>query len=138
MSQLTNCIDVSVEVVFSPAHSSQTRLVYVYFITMHNRGLQSARLLRRHFFICDGLGAEQEIEGEGVVGQHPQLEVEQTYRYHSIVPIRHPPGSMRGDYTFLAADGQEFKAELPEFILHEPPGYIPSPRLETGGKRVLN
>ncbi len=133
-----NDIEVSVEVVFSPAHSSQTRLVYVYFITMHNRGLQSAQLLRRHFFIRDGLGSEQEIEGEGVVGEQPRLEVGQVYRYHAVVPIQYPPGSMRGDYTFAAADGQEFKAELPEFMLLEPPGYIPSPRLEPSGKRVLN
>jgi ApaG protein len=135
----TNLVDVSVEVVYSPAHSTETRLVYVYFITMLNRGLQSAQLLRRHFFIRDAQGFEQEIEGEGVVGEQPILAVGQTYRYHSIIPIQNPPGSMRGYYTFQAADGMVFQAELPIFMLYEPPGFIPQnpPSLENN-KRILN
>ncbi len=134
-------IDVSVEVVYSPGHSTATRLFYIYFITMHNAGLQEAKLLRRHFFIRDANGFEQEVEGDGVVGEQPTIAAGQTYRYHSGVPIECPPGSMRGSYTFRAVDGTEFQAELPEFMLYEPPGYVPqntpsyTPMLE---KRILN
>ena len=132
-------VEISVEVVYSPAHSTESRLVYVYFIAMHNRGTQSAQLLRRHFFIRDAQGFEQEIEGEGVSGEQPVIAIGQTYRYHSIVPIQNPPGSMCGYYTFIAADGTMFQAELPLFMLYEPPGFIPqnTPRLETN-KRILN
>jgi ApaG protein len=132
-------VDISAEVVYSPAHSTQDRLVYVYFITMQNRGRQSAQLLRRHFFIRDAHGFEQEIEGEGVGGEQPIIAAGQTYRYHSIVPIQNPPGSMRGYYTFIAADGAIFQAELPLFMLYEPPGFIPQnlPSLEPS-KRILN
>ena len=132
-------VDVSVEVVFSPAHSTENRLVYVYFIAIHNRGMQNAQLLRRHFFIRDSQGYEQEIEGEGVVGEQPIIAIGQTYRYHSIVPIQNPSGSMRGYYTFIASDGTIFQAELPLFMLYEPPGFIPQNllSLETN-KRILN
>lgn len=133
-------VEISVEVVYSPAHSTETRLVYVYFIAMHNRGTQSAQLLRRHFFIRDAQGYEQEIEGEGVGGEQPVIASGQTYRYHSIIPIQNPPGSMRGYYTFVAADGTIFQAELPLFMLYEPPGFIPQNTisLEPSSKRVLN
>ncbi len=133
-------VEISAEVVYSPAHSTETRLVYVYFITMHNCGIQSAQLLRRHFFIRDAQGFEQEIEGEGVGGEQPIIAVGQTYRYHSIVPIQNPPGSMRGYYTFIAADGAIFQAELPLFMLYEPPGFISQslPNLEPSSERVLN
>jgi ApaG protein len=137
--QNQNLVDISVEVVYSPAHSTQNRLVYVYFIAMHNHGMQSVQLLRRHFFIRDANGFEQEIEGEGVGGEQPIIAVGQTYRYHSIIPIQHPPGSMRGYYTFIATDGTIFQAELPLFMLYEPPGFIPQnpPSLEPS-KRILN
>lgn len=105
---------------------------------MHNQGAQSAQLLRRHFFIRDSLGFEQEVEGEGVVGEQPIILPEQVYRYFSGVPIQHPPGTMRGEYIFRAADGQEFSAELPEFELLEPPNHVPVATLGTPEKRVLN
>jgi ApaG protein len=139
MSQPKNQIAVSVEVVYSPKHSTATQHFYIYFITMHNLGLQSAQLLRRHFFIRNALGFEQEVEGEGVVGEHPIIAPEQVYRYFSGVPISHPPGSMRGEYIFRAADGQEFAAVLPEFELLEPPGFVPVGKpIQDSGKRVLN
>ncbi len=136
----TNQIKVSVEVVFSPAHSTSNQLVYIYFVTMLNTGSQSAQLLRRHFFVRDASGLEQEVEGEGVIGQHPQLGAGETYRYNSFIPIQNPPGSMHGQYTFLSADGQEFSAEIPLFMLYEPPGYVPQneSNLESNHKRILN
>ncbi len=139
MSHTKNQIDVTVEVVYSPKHSTPTQFFYIYFIAMHNHGTQSAQLLRRHFFIRNAFGFEQEVEGEGVVGEQPTIAPEQIYRYFSGVPIDHPPGTMRGEYTFKAADGQEFVAVLPEFALLEPPGYVPTNQapLETG-KRILN
>jgi ApaG protein len=139
MNQPKNQISVGVEVVYSPKHSTATQHFYIYFITMHNLGVQSAQLLRRHFFIRNALGFEQEVEGEGVVGEHPIIAPEQVYRYFSGVPINHPPGSMRGEYIFRAADGQEFVALLPEFELPEPPGHVPlsAPR-QSDEKRVLN
>lgn len=137
MDKPANQINVSVEVLYSPKHSSATQHFYIYFVTMHNHGTQSAKLLRRHFFIRDCLGYEQEVEGEGVVGEQPTILPEQVYRYFSGVPIQHAPGTMRGEYIFCAADGQEFSAPLPEFELLEPPGYLPT-NSNNNEKRVLN
>jgi ApaG protein len=120
-----NRVDITVEVIYSPGHSVANRLFYIYFITMTNTGSVRAQLLRRHFLIRDGNGFDQEVDGEGVVGEQPILEPGETYRYHSGVPIARPPGLMQGYYTFKNADGEVFTAELPTFTLYEPAGYVP-------------
>jgi ApaG protein len=118
-------MEVSVEVVYSPGHSTAGRLFYIYFIAITNTGTQRAQLLRRRFLIRDASGNEQEVDGEGVIGEQPIIAPGQTYRYTSGVPIAVAPGSMGGEYTFQADDGEVFAAPIPEFMLYEPAGYIP-------------
>jgi ApaG protein len=118
-------IEITVEVIYSPGHSVSNRLFYIYFITITNTGKSRVQLLRRHFLIRDGHGSLQEVDGEGVVGEQPFLEPNQTYRYHSGVPIARPPGAMSGHYTFQNASGDLFDVPLPAFVLYEPAGYIP-------------
>jgi ApaG protein len=120
-----NPIEITVEVIYSPGHSVANRLFYIYFITITNTGKDRVQLLRRHFLIRDGQGFQQEVDGEGVVGEQPFLEPNQTYRYHSGVPIARPPGAMSGHYTFQNANGELFDVPLPAFVLYEPAGYIP-------------
>ncbi|NJK45115.1 MAG: ApaG domain [Pleurocapsa sp. SU_196_0] len=105
--------------------SVANRLYYIYFVTMTNTGSLAAKLLRRHFLIRDGNGFEQEVDGEGVVGEQPKLEPGETYRYNSGVPIACPAGSMGGYYTFVNAEGEVFMVELPTITLYEPVGYVP-------------
>jgi ApaG protein len=139
-----NRMEVSVEVVYSPGHSTAQRLFYIYFIAITNTGTQTAQLLRRRFLIRDAKGNEQEVDGEGVIGEQPIIEPGKTYRYTSGVPIALAPGSMRGEYTFQTEDGDVFAAPIPEFTLYEPAGYIPSETRATSepeatqDKRVLN
>ncbi len=139
-----NRMEVSVEVVYSPGHSTAQRLFYIYFIAITNTGTQTAQLLRRRFLIRDAKGNEQEVDGEGVVGEQPIIAPGQTYRYTSGVPIALAPGSMRGEYTFQTEDGDDFKALIPEFTLYEPAGYIPPETRasvdddSSQSKRVLN
>jgi ApaG protein len=140
-----NRMEVSVEVVYSPGHSTAERLFYIYFIAITNTGTRTAQLLRRHFLIRDANGNEQEVDGEGVVGEQPIIEPGQTYRYTSGVPIPVAPGSMRGEYTFRSEEGEDFAAPIPEFMLYEPAGYIPPETRASASngdvsssKRVLN
>jgi ApaG protein len=138
-----NRVDITVEVIYSPGHSVANRLYYIYFVTMTNTGSLRAQLLRRHFLIRDGNGFEQEVDGEGVVGEQPSLEPGETYRYNSGVPIACPAGSMGGYYTFVNAEGEVFMVELPTITLYEPVGYVPpnTAKLETptpSKTRVIN
>jgi ApaG protein len=94
--------------------------VFVYTITIANEGKTAARLLGRHWIITDGDGNTQEIRGEGVVGEQPQLQPGENFRYTSFAVINTPIGSMLGSYQMISEDGQLFDAEIPTFLLANP------------------
>jgi len=125
---IRNDIHVAVEVVYAEQHSRPGQHVFVYFITLENRGRETVQLLRREWFIYDSHGQVGHVEGEGVVGEQPVLEPGQIYRYNSFCPIAHPPGSMQGFYTFQNMRGELFRVEIPAFAL----------RLPEAGSRSLN
>lgn len=115
----TEQIRVQVESRFLPEHSSETRSlwVYTYTVTITNIGYQSSQLLRRHWYITDGWGKVQEVEGEGVIGEQPVLHPGESHTYSSFCPLSTPTGSMHGYYTFVRGAGEEFQAEVGLFAL---------------------
>jgi len=117
---IRNDIHVEVEVIYAQAHSRPGQHVFVYFITLENRGHETVQLLRREWFIQDGWGGVVHVEGEGVVGEKPILEPGQLYRYNSFCPLAHPPGLMWGFYTFQNMLGALFRIEIPAFALRLP------------------
>ena len=113
---------------YAEQHSSPGQHVFVYFITLENRGHETVQLLSREWFIYDGNGEVGHVQGEGVVGDQPILEPGQSYQYNSFCPIAQPPGSMHGYYTFQNTLGELFRVEIPAFAL----------RLPEAGPRTLN
>jgi ApaG protein len=91
--------------------------VYTYTVTITNIGYQSSQLLRRHWYITDGWGKVQEVEGEGVIGEQPVLHPGESHTYSSFCPLSTPTGSMHGYYTFVRGAGEEFQAEVGLFAL---------------------
>ncbi|KAB7628223.1 Co2+/Mg2+ efflux protein ApaG [Alkalilimnicola sp. S0819] len=96
------------------------RYVFAYTVTITNTGSLGARLVSRHWIIADGDGREQEVRGEGVVGEQPWLSPGAVYRYTSGAVLDSPLGSMRGSYTLQAEDGRDFQAPIPAFTLAVP------------------
>jgi len=94
--------------------------VFAYTITIRNTGSEAAQLMSRHWLITDGTGHVQEVRGQGVVGTQPRLRRGEQFEYTSGAAIRTPVGTMRGTYQFVAADGTQFDAEIPEFTLSIP------------------
>lgn len=117
---IRDSIHISVEVVYAKCHSRPGQHVFVYFITLENRGHETVQLLSREWFIYDGNGEVGHVLGEGVVGEQPILEPGQCYQYNSFCPIAHPPGSMQGYYTFQNTLGELFRVEIPAFALRLP------------------
>lgn len=132
-----NRLEISVEVLHSPPHSSPGKLFYIYFITIHNTGVNTVQLLRRHWDIRDGDGSVQVVDDEGVIGQQPTIAPNEKFVYHSGVLMRLPPGVMRGYYSFVSDTGEHFRADVPEFTLYIPEGWT-SPEQERSPGRVLN
>ena len=86
------------------------------------------RLRSRHWIITDGVGRQQEVRGEGVVGEQPVLGPGERFEYTSGVPLTTASGFMSGSYQMESDSGEQFDIAVPAFSLDSP----------DGGKRVLN
>ncbi|WP_043648429.1 Co2+/Mg2+ efflux protein ApaG [Chitinilyticum litopenaei] len=115
-------IAISVQARFVPEQSDlvANHYVFAYHITIRNEADVPVQLLSRHWLIADMNGRVQEVRGEGVVGEQPRLQPGQSFEYTSGVNLNVPLGTMRGSYRFVTADGEEFDAPIPEFMLTVP------------------
>ena len=119
---LTNGGRVQVRARYSSEHSDPARShwFFLYTIRISNEGDAKTQLLNRHWIIVDGTGHTEEVQGEGVVGQQPDLEPGQSFEYTSGCPLGTPFGSMSGTYEMRRADGVSFEAEIALFELVQP------------------
>ena len=119
----SNCeITVSAVPVYlaNQSDEEQSRYIFAYTIKITNKGTVAARLISRHWIITDSNEHVQEVRGDGVVGEQPNLKPGATYEYTSSAAIETPVGTMRGSYQMVAEDGTRFDAAIPEFTLSIP------------------
>ncbi len=128
-SAVTRNIAVNVEPFYLEDQSEpgESRYVWAYRITIDNQSDQWVKLLARYWHITDGAGRVEEVSGEGVVGDQPELEPGDSYQYTSGCPLQTPSGIMVGRYTMRNGKGELFEIDIPAFSLDLP-----------GGKRSLN
>jgi len=98
----------------------QESYVFAYTVTIRNTGSIAVRLLSRHWIITDANGKEQEVRGEGVVGEQPYLVPDASFQYTSAAMIETPVGTMHGSYQMHADDGHLFDAPITAFRLALP------------------
>lgn len=98
----------------------QQRYVFAYTITITNKGTTPATLLSRHWLITDSNGKNQEVIGEGVVGEKPYLKPGESFRYTSGAIIETSVGVMQGSYLMVSDEGNHFKATIHKFTLSVP------------------
>lgn len=115
-------IEVSVDASYIPEQSipDQLRYFFSYTVTIKNIGTIGAKLISRHWIITNAEGTIQEVRGDGVVGEQPELNPGEGFRYTSGTMLETPVGSMQGTYLMIANDGVEFDAEIPPFSLSMP------------------
>jgi ApaG protein len=115
-------IVISVEIEYLPDESDliNQQHVFIYTITITNEGQLAARLLGRHWVITDSDGNTQEIKGDNIVGEQPQVQPGENYQYSSYAIMNTPIGSMVGCYQMISENGQLFHAEVPTFLLADP------------------
>ncbi|MEO5668761.1 MAG: Co2+/Mg2+ efflux protein ApaG [Bdellovibrionota bacterium] len=119
--QVTHNVRVSVFPQFSVEHSNvdMGTFVYLYTITITNESEEILQLLSRHWIITDGLGNEEQVIGEGVVGQKPVLNPGGSFSYTSSCPLKTPSGSMKGRYQLKSSTTEIFDVQIPEFYLRD-------------------
>ena len=98
----------------------ERRFVFGYTIKIHNEGSKPAQLLTRHWLITDADGHKQEVHGDGVVGEQPQIPPGATHTYSSGAVIETPVGTMEGRYGMVNKNGTQFDAAIPVFRLAVP------------------
>jgi ApaG protein len=127
---ITRQIEVTVEPNFMPERSSAERSKYFwsYTIVITNGSDETVQLRTRHWIITDAAGRQQEVRGEGVIGEQPVLAPGERYKYTSGVPLSTASGFMTGRYQMVSETGERFDIEVPTFSLDSP----------GDGKRVLN
>lgn len=96
------------------------RYAFAYTIGITNRGDETVKLLNRHWRITDDENRVEEVMGEGVIGQQPEILPGKSFRYTSGAVIRTETGTMQGSYEMLAESGDKFKTPIPAFLLAPP------------------
>ncbi|MBI3181275.1 MAG: Co2+/Mg2+ efflux protein ApaG [Myxococcales bacterium] len=115
-----------IEVTVTPEYWAERSLpeagqfAFTYTVEIANLGTEPARLQSRHWVITDADGRVEEVRGEGVVGQKPELAPGQRFRYTSWVMLRTPFGTMRGSYQMARRSAEQFEAQIGEFPLTLP------------------
>jgi ApaG protein len=110
-------VDVSPRYIPEQSDPDAGKFVFAYRIRISNEGQTRAQLLSRHWVIVDADGERHDVQGEGVVGQQPDLAPGQSFEYTSYCPLETPWGTMEGTYTFRAQGGEEFRVNVARFYL---------------------
>lgn len=113
-------VDIAPEYAEEHSNADEGRFVFIYHVNIRNTGKLGAQLLRRHWVITDGDGRVQEVEGEGVIGEQPDIPPGGEHAYKSFCVLETPIGCMQGSYRMRATDGTEFDAAIPPFTLALP------------------
>ncbi|TPQ33536.1 Co2+/Mg2+ efflux protein ApaG [Bradyrhizobium guangdongense] len=119
---VTRHIEVTVEPNYVPEQSSaeRGRHFWSYTIVITNSGDETVQLKTRHWIITDATGRQQEVKGEGVIGEQPVLAPGERYEYTSGVPLSTASGFMTGRYQMVSESGERFEIDVPTFSLDSP------------------
>jgi ApaG protein len=119
--RITDGIRITVRPTFLAGQSrpAQGHYVFGYAVRIENIGDVDVRLTHRVWRIHDSIGGgeDQEVQGEGVVGEQPELTPGTVYEYQSYCVLKSPSGTMEGAYRFERTDGTAFPAQVPRFVL---------------------
>lgn len=118
----THNIEVTVEPFYleNKSEPDESRYIWAYHVQIENHGAETVTLISRYWRITDALGRVQEVRGEGVVGEQPELQPGETFVYTSGAPLTTPSGMMTGTYLMTTAKGKNLEVQIPTFSLDSP------------------
>ena len=121
-SKKTKKINITVNPYFLDDQSEpeDQHFVWAYQVTIDNQSNKKVQLKNRYWKIIDSNGSEQEVRGEGVVGEQPILNPGEKFEYISGTPLSTPSGFMGGYYEMETNEGKKFDAIIPQFSLDSP------------------
>lgn len=123
VQQVTEGISITVETFYNREQSNPllNEYAFAYRVSIENNSNFPVKLLRRHWHIFDSNGSHREVDGEGVVGQQPILEPQESFQYISGASIRTDIGKMNGNYQMENMLNKKlFTVHIPSFDLIAP------------------
>ncbi|MDQ6756051.1 MAG: Co2+/Mg2+ efflux protein ApaG [Bacteroidota bacterium] len=123
VSKISEGVKISVETFYQPDYSNplSSEYMFAYRITIENNNSFAVKLLRRHWFIFDSDSTHREVEGEGVIGNQPQINSGEKYQYISGCNLRTELGKMHGTYTMENLNTKkDFSVNIPAFEMTVP------------------
>jgi len=119
---VTNGIRVRVRPNFLETQSDphDSHYVWSYTVRIDNDSDAVVRLRTRYWQITDAAGLVEEVEGDGVVGEQPEIRPGEGFEYTSGAPLSTPSGVMVGRYGMETVDGESFDVDIPAFSLDSP------------------
>lgn len=113
-------IIVEVNYLAEQSDEADNRFVFAYTIRITNESDSTVRLISRHWIITDANQYVQEVRGQGVVGEQPVLQPNQSFEYTSGTVLATQVGTMSGSYQMVTEGGTTFDAPIPQFVLSVP------------------
>ncbi len=123
VQKITAGVSIKVESFYLQEQSNpiNSEFFFAYRITIQNLTNMPVKLLSRFWNIVDSNGTKRIVEGEGVIGQQPVLQANDSYQYTSACNLRTELGKMFGNYIFINLyDKTTFEVTIPEFELIAP------------------
>lgn len=121
---MNNHPDIQIEVrthyLLEQSNPEEDRYAFAYTVEISNHSDEAVKLLNRFWHITDDNEKVEEVRGEGVIGQQPEILPGQSFHYTSGAVIETQFGSMQGDYEMQTANGEKFTAQIPPFLLAPP------------------
>ena len=120
--ETTRSIRITVKPFYLDDQSSpeDEHYVFAYQVKIENQGGETVQLRNRYWQITDAYGRQQEVRGEGVVGEQPVINPGDSFEYTSGTPLSTPSGFMEGYYEMETIEGVKFEAYIPQFSLDSP------------------
>ncbi len=113
-------VRVEPEFLLEQSSPADDRFIWAYTVEIENHTGEDMQVVERFWQITDRNGQVQEVRGEGVVGEKPNLKPGEVFRYTSGAPLSAPSGVMLGTYQMETPDGNRFDVEIPAFSLDSP------------------
>ena len=123
VSKISEGVTISVETFYQPDYSNpqSSEYMFAYRITIENNNSFPVKLLRRHWFIFDSDSTHREVEGEGVIGNQPEINSGEKYQYISGCNLRTELGKMHGTYFMENLNSKKtFYVNIPAFEMIVP------------------
>jgi ApaG protein len=117
-----NGLDVNVDdVIYMPSLEapSERPHPFVYFVTIRNESDEPVTIRGRKWVLTQDNGEKVIVEGDGVVGQFPRLEVGGSFNYNSYHVIG-ADSVVEGAFFGETEDGRPIFAKIPGFDLKVP------------------